>query len=84
MMLRDGYTIQSGASSGERGSGRSSGRGIGAHFCGVIFAGVKISIHANAAVLFVIAGLLRFRAAALLTELQRIRARLLMGLPRVE
>ncbi|NQW63752.1 MAG: hypothetical protein HQ461_13050 [Deltaproteobacteria bacterium] len=51
---------------------------------GVIFAGADTSIHEIAAVLIVIGGLVSFTAGALLTELQRIKTVLLMGLPPVE
>ena len=51
---------------------------------GIIFAGADTSIHEIAAVLIVIAGLVSFSAGSLLTELQRIKTVLLMGLPPVE
>ena len=51
---------------------------------GIIFAGASTSIHEIAAVLIVVGGLVSFSAGALLTELQRIKAVLLMGLPPVE
>jgi hypothetical protein len=49
-----------------------------------VFATADTSIHEIAAVLIVIGGLLSFSAGALLTELQRIKTVLLMGLPPVE
>ena len=51
---------------------------------GIIFAGASTSIHEIAAVLIVVGGLVSFSAGALLTELQRIKTVLLMGLPPVE
>ena len=48
---------------------------------GTVFAGADTSIHEIAAVLIVVGGLVSFSAGALLTELQRIKAVLLMGLP---
>lgn len=51
---------------------------------GIVFAGADTSIHEIAAVLIVVGGLVSFSAGALLTELQRIKTVLLMGLPPVE
>ena len=51
---------------------------------GIGFAGASTAIHEIAAVLIVVGGLLSFSAGALLTELQRIKTVLLMGLPPVE
>ena len=51
---------------------------------GIVFAGASTAIHEIAAVLIAIGGLVSFSAGALLTELQRIKTVLLMGLPPVE
>ena len=51
---------------------------------GIVFAGASTAIHEIAAVLIVVGGLVSFSAGALLTELQRIKTVLLMGLPPVE
>lgn len=51
---------------------------------GIVFAGADNSVHEIAAVLIAIAGFMTFCTAALLTELQRIKTVLLMGLPPVE